>query len=260
MPMFDFDQSDRTEAPSSRRLEEARRSGYVPRSRDATHAVVLIAVSLGLLGLGGTVWEAAAALLQAWLSAPPGWFARGDLPADLRNRFAELALAAGGLLGIGGAAAVLANGMQFGFRLTPSVMRPRWSRLSPLGGMRQMRRGADTFATMRLMIKLVVVAAAAGLSIRSEWRGFVAGSVRVDALSGMLGGAIARVAVQVSSVLLALAVADWAYSRWQYRLSLRVSPSEARDEARLADGARGKRTGLSHHVSRIARGKRNDAA
>ena len=63
----DSDQ-ERTEAPSARRLEQAREDGDVPRSRELSTCTVLLAAGLGVWFLGGGVVQQIDALLTSVLS------------------------------------------------------------------------------------------------------------------------------------------------------------------------------------------------
>ena len=50
--MAEHDQHDRTESPTAKRQEDARRRGQVPRSRDLSAAAVTLAGGFGLYNLG----------------------------------------------------------------------------------------------------------------------------------------------------------------------------------------------------------------
>ena len=54
---------ERTEQPTERRKQEARRRGQVPRSKELNTLLSLLALSLGLLVLGGTLVQGFQALL-----------------------------------------------------------------------------------------------------------------------------------------------------------------------------------------------------
>jgi flagellar biosynthetic protein FlhB len=53
--MADADDRERTEAPTQKRLDDARAKGQVPRSRDLNGAAVILAGGLGLMSLGSLV-------------------------------------------------------------------------------------------------------------------------------------------------------------------------------------------------------------
>ena len=65
--MADTDNRDRTESPTQKRVEDARRRGQVPRSRDLGAAAVTLAGGLGLYSLGGLLGGRLLTLMRSGL-------------------------------------------------------------------------------------------------------------------------------------------------------------------------------------------------
>ena len=107
--MADTDNRDRTESPTQKRIEDARRRGQVPRSRDLTAAAVTLAGGLGLYGLGGLLGGRLFELMHSGLSLSAAQ-ALGDdsMLRALGVAARSGALAAAPLLALVLAAAVLA--------------------------------------------------------------------------------------------------------------------------------------------------------
>ncbi|EQD80207.1 Type III secretion exporter, partial [mine drainage metagenome] len=61
---------DRTEQPTGKRLEEARKDGQVPRSADLSSAAVLLIAGAGLRLFGAGVGGALMGLMRSGLSLP----------------------------------------------------------------------------------------------------------------------------------------------------------------------------------------------
>src|SRR5579872_7098905 len=59
---------DRTEQPTQKRLDEARRSGQVPRSRDLTTAAVVLVAGIGLRFSGAGIASGLAGLMRSGLT------------------------------------------------------------------------------------------------------------------------------------------------------------------------------------------------
>jgi flagellar biosynthetic protein FlhB len=66
--MADFDDRERTESPTQKRLDDARSKGQVPRSRDLNAAAVVLAGGLGLLALGSLIGGRLLAIMREGLS------------------------------------------------------------------------------------------------------------------------------------------------------------------------------------------------
>jgi flagellar biosynthesis protein FlhB len=236
------DGADRTEFPTPRRLEEARSAGSVPRSLDLCAAVVLLAASLSLLGAGPMLWQCAVQLWSGSEAPSSAGFSQGD---SFEQIAMQLAGAAAGVLGLACLAAVLANVAQFGFRVTPDVVRPRWSRIHPWAGIARWRGGS--FLSAAFLLK------AAGVFAVLAWS--VADSLEVayalpagDSILGIgssYGTLLLKTAVRLAVVLLVLAVGDLAWQRRRFFTSWRMSRQEVLDESR---GAERRRTPADHRL------------
>jgi flagellar biosynthesis protein FlhB len=234
--MFGDDQDDRTELPSPRRLEEARRSGYIARSRDLTAAVVLLACTAWLSLSGPKLVDVSRELLRDALTS----VARS--PAELRDSvFAWQSLAdlsegaIGGLLLLA-LAAMAANVLQFGFRLNPDAVRPAWGRVGVGSGLRRLAGSVHPAGAGLTLLKLLVVVLMTFWSVVDVWPRLSGLSNLAPAELGAAWGALViRLAWQVAAVFLVLSVGDLLYQRRRYELSLRMTREEAREEARLQE-------------------------
>jgi flagellar biosynthetic protein FlhB len=232
--MFGEDHDDRTEPPSPRRLDEARRSGYVPRSRDLTAAVMLLASASCLALFGREFAQAGVDLLR------DAWSVSATTPSTLRNDWSAwealtgLAEAAGACLVVLLVAAIAANLVQSGFVISPDAVRPNWSRINPAGGLRRWSAGAHPTRLAMTLLKLAVVSGITFWSVADAWPGFTRLPYADGAqVAEALGAAVVRLALSLAAALLLLSAGDLLYQRWRYERSLRMTRAEARDEARL---------------------------
>ena len=72
------DGQERTESATPKRLEEARRRGQIPRSRDLSTAAVMMTAGAGLYFLGGQLAGALHGLMQRGLDVDARAIARSD--------------------------------------------------------------------------------------------------------------------------------------------------------------------------------------
>jgi flagellar biosynthetic protein FlhB len=129
-------------------------------------------------------------------------------------------------------AAVLANVAQFGFRVTPDVVRPRWSRVHPAAGLHRWRGSS--------LLSVAFVLKASGVLAVLAWC-IVDGLKVADALPASqgvftigtaIGTLLTKACVRLAVVLLVLALADLAWQRRRFFASLRMTRQEVLDEVR----------------------------
>ena len=243
---------ERTEQPTPRRLAEARQRGQVARSADLSGGGGLLAggVLLGWLGpamldgLGGMT----AGLLDGRSEPLAG---PGDLARDVRESGASLLWPAAGVLAGLVVAAVAAGVLQVGGLVTAEPLRPRWSRVNPLEGLRRVFSWDSLVRGGMAGVKLATVVGLSYLLCRSSWRELLLGAVR----DGSAVRLVVRLMLLVGSGLVVLGVADLLYRRWRRQRELMMTRSQWREEMRRSDGDPAVRS----RQRRIAKGRVQDS-
>ncbi|MBK9516583.1 MAG: EscU/YscU/HrcU family type III secretion system export apparatus switch protein [Anaeromyxobacter sp.] len=223
----------RTEAPTPRRLAEARRRGEVAVSRELTGAVALAAGLAALAAAGPALLDAAARLLRRGLGAalgqqPPPAAALLEAAGAVARLSALPCLAAL----VAGAAAGL---LQSGGLLAPAAVAPRAGRLDPASGLARLVSG-DRLAAVGLgLLKATLVAGLALLWARGALPALAALPRAAHPLSA-LGGVLAPLLRGLLVALLLLGGADLLLARRRHQRRLRMTRDEVRREQREDEG------------------------
>jgi flagellar biosynthesis protein FlhB len=223
----------RTEAPTPRRLREARRRGEVARSADLTAAAALAGGLAGLALLGpGIAAEAARALRSAATPADagdPGAALRAAILLVLRLAVPPAACAS--------VAAALCGAAQTGFTFSPGAARLRLDRLDPFRGLARLADPAQAARTALAALEAAVLVAL----LAAWWRGAARALVALPraAAPGALAAALpllGDLAVRLAAALALLGAAGLALERWRQRRALRMTRDEVRRELREDEG------------------------
>src|SRR6185437_6310901 len=108
MAETDYQDRERTESPSQRRLDEARRKGQVPRSRDLGAATVMLVGGMGVYALSPWLFSRLLALMHDGLTLSRLDLMNGStMLSRLEHALSQAMLAAAPLLALLLAAAVL---------------------------------------------------------------------------------------------------------------------------------------------------------
>ncbi|MFV0444160.1 MAG: EscU/YscU/HrcU family type III secretion system export apparatus switch protein [Planctomycetaceae bacterium] len=227
------DDDDRTLPATPRRRTEAWKSGGTPRSSPLTTAAVLLAVLLYASVSGSAVIVRCGHWLQSqWLDSTTGPVQPGELVASVQS---ALRVGAGLLTGIvitGLAAALAAELLQAGGKIAPELILPQPDRLIG-GGVQRLCRGvwsADPWgeavrwlSALGLLLALLV----------DQWPRLVeliaSGPVEMASLAGELS---IRLLGRLSVALVLLALLNYGWQRWKWECSLRMTPTEQREEQR----------------------------
>ena len=238
MAEHDSDQ-ERTEQPTPKRLEEARKEGQVPRSMELSTAAVLLVAggALRMFGAGAGVSLAEVMRSALTLSTDRSLDARLAVPTlatDIVHAFVACAPIFGLTL-VAALAAPLALG---GWNFSVEALAPDFARLDPIEGAKRLvsLRGAVELA--KAFAKFVVVAGVAVLVLRDEAPKFLAlGGEPLSTAIAQAAGLIADALLYMACPLCLIAAADVPWQLYQHHKQLRMSREEIREEMKESEGS-----------------------
>jgi flagellar biosynthesis protein FlhB len=230
---------ERTEPASARKREDARQKGQVSRSIEVNSALALVFGLLILNFAGGMIGQQIAEMARSTFANA------GQVqitPATLHSMIAEgfllmayvIAPVAVGLLIVG----LLASVAQVGFYFSFEALEPRWSKLNPMKGL------VNLFGSRRSLVelakglaKVIVVGLVSYIALDSLMSESV---LLVDAdlsavFAFMTKGAMS-VALKAGIAMLILAVFDYAFQRFDFEKSLRMTKQEVKEEYKMMEG------------------------
>jgi flagellar biosynthetic protein FlhB len=229
----------RTEAPTPRRRDEARRKGEgVGRSHELVMAITL---GTGVLALSSLLPGAGSAIGDTMRKAIAETGQPGLVPALMVVRLGGgigqaigLILPLGMLVMVAGLTGNLISG---GLVFSPQALRFDPKRLNPVTGM---KRIVDRQALVRLLIstaKLALLAVVTWQVVGGRVPALVAlGGASAGVIAGEAMGAIFQLGLTMTILLSAVALADFIIQRRRASGALKMTKQEVKREARESDG------------------------
>jgi len=237
--MAEADARERTESPTPKRLEEARKKGQVPRSRDLAAAAVVLAGGLGLSSIGSLMGGRLLSMMRDALS-----FGRAEaldstqMLLRLHHGAAQGLWAATPMLALLLAAAVLAPLALGGWTFSTEALVPDFGRLNPISGLARMFSVRGVIELCKSLARFLVVALVGVLVLRKEFHSFAGLSTEpAQAAIGHALWLVGTALIALGGALGAIAVVDVPLSIWQYHKGLRMSREEIREEHKQTDGS-----------------------
>ncbi|HRX19698.1 MAG TPA: EscU/YscU/HrcU family type III secretion system export apparatus switch protein [Gemmatimonadales bacterium] len=229
---------ERTEQPTTRRLERARTDGQVPRSQELLVAVVLLAGSGALVAFSGGLGRQATGLMRGladWLPAAP--FVEADATALLRLVIQGGLLAILPILLLLVVPIVVVGGVQARGVLSAKPITPDLSRLSPLKGLKRLLGVEGWFTLVKALLKLVVLGLITWGALRAMWP-TIAGLVGADAgpVLEVTRTTSLRIALLAGLTFLALAIVDYSFVAWRHQQQMMMTRQEVVQEHRESEG------------------------
>ena len=232
------DDSQRTEEPTQRRLDEARERGDIVKSMEVTTFAVLAGGTLAIAIFGGSTAEGFATAFRGFLADPDQF---GADSAGVMLLFKSAGLALGRLLApmfaVVIASALAGHVLQCRPNLAFDRIRPNLGRLSLTNGFKRLFGLEGATNLLKGALKLALVGAVVW-TILWPMRG------QLEALLGQTPAAIAsdmatltvRILVAALAVLAVLAGIDYFLQRLRFLRRNRMSKQEVKEEFRRTEG------------------------
>ena len=230
------DDVERSEDPTPRRREQARKKGQIAISQEVFVVANLLAVSLTLLAIQDTpVREALATIPQIW--QPRIRLGPSEASELLRTAFSAGIAVLLPILGAALVAALIAGLIQTRGNIASERMKPKVSKFSPAKNLARIFKTSGPIELPKSLLKLAIVIAAVGYAIASnldEYRGLP--RLTLFPIIGFQLGTVVRAFIAGSLALIIVALIDYAYMFWKTEKGLKMSKSEVKDEMRQMTG------------------------
>lgn len=229
---------EKTEPASSRRLEQAREEGDVPRSRELATCTILLAAGGGLWISGEGLMTEIARMLAGGMA-----FDR-SLAFDINLLFARIAADVSGLL-IAFApfalllivAALASPLMVGGWLFSSKALMPNFGRMNPLKGLGNMVSARSGVELLKAMGKALVVGTVSWFVVSSQIDAMVGLSVEpLHHGTTHLGSLLLGSFIAIVCSLVVIAFIDAPYQMWHYANKLKMTREEVRQENKESDG------------------------
>jgi flagellar biosynthetic protein FlhB len=236
--MADSDSGEKTEAPTGKRLEEAKDEGQIPKSAELTTAAFLLGSTMTLSFAGPTLWRFLVDTMGETLqNAGSHYNDSATLVAMTQNLGFKAIVAMGGLMGAMVVIAITVQYAQTGAHISTKALAPKWSRLNPIKNFANLVGVQSIVELSKSILKMVIVSWAAYMTVAPAWPDIqsLAGQ-SPDAMLGIVHKYGFGLLKNCGMMFLALAGADYAVQRWRTMESLKMTKQQVKEEHKAQEG------------------------
>ncbi|GLQ07329.1 flagellar biosynthesis protein FlhB [Sneathiella chinensis] len=234
----DQDDAQKTEEPTSKKLEDAHKKGQVPKSQEVGHWFMTMGITLVILifmaGLGkGLTFD-----LVKFIEQP---HAINVDALHLRNVFGDLGWAViavlAPVLGILMLAGLVGTVIQHRPVLSLERIKPSWNKVSLLGGLKRLFSMKSLSEFVKGILKLVLVGTVAFLFVLPEMDQLpLLMTYDILSLFSLLQTQLLSLLAGVVAVMSVIAGFDYMYQRYNHHKELRMTKQEIKDEHKQSEG------------------------
>ncbi len=236
--MADKPAQERTEKATPRRRQEARKEGKVARSQELSSIAIL------MFGIGSMYFILPSTMehlgeLATWVFAHAAehTVTASTLTLYFKQAMMTFAVSVGPIILILTVIGLASNMLQVGLLFTPKPLEPNLDKLNVVKGLGRLFSVRSLFEFCKDVVKLALIGTVGYFAVRSEMRSVVLlPDMSVAQITGFIGAGAFRVALKCSLMLAVLAAIDYAYQRWEYEKSIRMTKQEIKEEMKNTEG------------------------
>lgn len=234
----DEDRSNRTEDPTPRRLEEARRQGDVAKSIDLTSWSTLAGTAGALVLAGGWMAQDLTQRLLPFIERPDSFqLEDGGAVGVLRMAVMAAAPVLAVVVGAAAVSGIAGNVVQHGVLWTGAKLKPEFSKVSPLTGFKRLFGVDGLVQFLKSVLKVAITAAVAWWALKPHV-GQLQNLTTLDpaAILPFSISIIRALAMAVIAILGVGALVDFIWQRQRFMSRMRMTREELKEDIRQSEG------------------------
>lgn len=249
----DSDQ-EKTEEPTAKRLEDARKKGQIARSKELGTTGVLVASAASLLIFGGLLGKTLINIMGGQFELDrDDAFDPTKMFVVMGDALANVMMPMFAIFAVILVAAFVANSLLGGVSFSWEAMAPKFNKMSPLKGFKRMFGTQAAVELIKAVLKVVVVAFVAIMLIKVYLNDILFLSLEdlpnnaIDA-SSLLGW----IFLGLCCSTIVISMVDVPFQKWNHNKQLKMSKQEVKDEYKSTEGnpeVKGRQRQIQREVS-----------
>lgn len=236
--VFIFANEEKTEEATPKKKSEARKKGQIARSKDVGLAITMVTCTLVILLLSGMIVgnlkDTMVYFLQSGMLQDINEMSIKSIVLTVLMKAALCILPVVVPIMIAG---IVASLMQTGFLLTGEPLKPKFSKLNPISGFKNMFSKKSFVDLLKNLAVVTVIGFIGFLYVRDNYDKILQiANTYLPSLGGQVQDLVVGIFFQVSVVLVIIAAADYFVQFRFYQKDLRMTKQEIKEEYKQMEG------------------------
>ena len=240
----DANGAEKTEEPTAKKLDDARKEGQVAKSQEVATAFSLLSLFIILrlaypfIGVSFVnIFERVYNNIPNVARTYDGRLPLAYLASIVNNALLTMLLITAPFLIAGFLIAFICDLVQVGFKPTSKPLQPKLSKLNPISGMKKIFSARKLFELGKSILKLAVMA----VVIYSFFIGrteslFLLYDMPLKQAIGLMGNLIISLGLRIAAAYMVIAFIDLIYQRRKFRKDMMMTKKEVKDEYKNSEG------------------------
>ncbi len=235
---------EKTEAPTDKKLSDARKEGQVARSKEIGNGFMLLGLFLllkfwaGHLGIQFlTLFPVAYDRMVETVKLYNGEIATGTVQAMLFRMLIDMIRMLAPVFLIGFIIALLCDLLQVKWRPTSKPLQPKLSKINPVKGFGRIFSAQSLAELVKSVAKIFLVTYIAYTTLKDQL-GLLLRLYNMPLLQAimMLGEVVIGLGLKIAVCYLVISFADFGYQKWKFYEDMKMTKQEIKDEYKNSEG------------------------
>lgn len=229
---------DKTEEPTYKRLDDAKKKGQVPKSADLNSAMTLMAACAVLILYGDKIFYNGIPLITECLNTIK------KNPINMENTptiyiyiFKNILIAALPIMLTVMVVGIVSNIGQSGFILTNEPLKPKLERINPAEGFKRFFNKRTLAQLLKSILKIALLSYVAVGFLKGKIFDIMKTSdLNIDGIFPFVKELLDSQLVKFVTVMLIIGFADYIFQKRQYKKEMRMTKQEIKEEYKESEG------------------------
>ena len=235
---------EKTEEPTAKKLEDARKEGQVAKSKEIANGLGLLALFLLLKIMVGSIGTSFLESFSMIYNRIPvicklngGTSPMGDISMLLRTVMLRLLIILLPVLLIGFAVAFVSDLFQVKWRPTSKPLQPKLSKLNPLNGIKKIFSAQSLVELVKSVAKILLIALVTYSYIKNKI-GLLYALYDMSMMQAvnLIGETVIELGIRISAIYMIIAGADFMYQKYKFKNDMKMTKQEVKEEYKNAEG------------------------
>ncbi|MCI5586670.1 MAG: flagellar biosynthesis protein FlhB [Lachnospiraceae bacterium] len=237
----DGSNGDKTEEPTAKKLEDARKKGQAARSTDVTTAaslLVFFAMLKVLIGFVGNRFIGRFGDAYSHISeCVKDDFTLPYSSAVLADGIKYILITAMPFYIVPFVVTVITIVFQVKWKVSGEMLKPKFSKINPISGMKRIFSKEKLVELLKSVAKVIVLTYVVYSYVKDRWAVILnMYDYSLSQAIEIIGDTIINIGIRISAFFMVIAAADFAFQKWKFHQDMKMTKQEVKDEYKNSEG------------------------
>lgn len=233
--------ADKTEEPTAKRLQDARKEGQVAKSQELVSGAMLFALFICIKLFGGYIANSFIKVFYrnyGYISTYGVEYPQlGNLTSMFGRAMLDILLMTLPVFAFGIVIAFFLNVFQVKWKVTSKPLQPKLNRINPVSGFKKIFSLSKLFELVKSVAKIVVIFWVAYSALMDEIDKMkILYELELIPAVVYISNFVVNMGLKISAVYLLIGFADYIYQKLKFKKDMKMSKQEVKDEYKQQEG------------------------